>query len=70
VLTVQQRNGIAVWQLPKQKAMRLLAQESVLAQALHAFYQAICAYYPAQTSIEDALKAIESGLAFLQSVKS
>jgi hypothetical protein len=70
MLTVQQKNGIAVWQLPKHEAMKLLPQESVPAHMIHAFYQAICAYYPAGTSVEDALKAIQCGLAFLQSVKS
>ncbi len=70
VLTVQQGNGIAMWQLPKQEAMKRLPQESVLAQTLQTFYLTICTYYSAETSVEDALKAIQSGLVFLQSVKS
>jgi hypothetical protein len=69
VLTVQQGQGIAMWQLPKHEAMKMLPQESSLAPTLHTFYQAICSYYPAETSTEDALKAIQSGLVFLQSVK-
>ena len=70
VLTIQQRNGIAAWQLPKQEAMKLLPQESAPARMIHAFYQAICTYYQKEASAEGALKAIQSGLAFLQSVKS
>jgi hypothetical protein len=70
VLTIQQGQGIAMWRLPKQDAMKLLAQESNVAQTLHTFYQTICTYYPTETSTEDALKAIQSGLVFLQSVKS
>jgi hypothetical protein len=70
VLTVQQGSGIAVWQLPKQQAMKLLPPEDILAQRIHAFYQAICSYYPQGSSAESALKAIQCGLAFLASVKS
>lgn len=69
MLTIQQRNGIAVWQLPKQEAMNLLPQDSVPAQMIYAFYQAICTYYSQEASAEDALKAIQIGLAFLRSVK-
>lgn len=69
MLTIQRRQGIEVWQLPKQEAMKLLPQESTSAQMIQAFYQAICSYYPAEASIEEALKAIEHGVAFLQSVK-
>lgn len=70
VLTIQQGKGIAMWQLPKHEAMKLLPQESALAQTLQTFYQAICAYYPTETSVDDALKAIQGGLVFLQSVKA
>ncbi len=70
VLTIQQRNGIAVWQLSKYEAMKLLPQESVLAQTMQAFYAAVCSYYSAETSVEDALKVIQTGLAFLQSVQT
>jgi len=70
MLTIQQKNGIAVWRLPKQEAMNLLPQESIPAQRIHAFYQAICAYYSKEASTENALQAIQYGFAFLQSVKS
>jgi len=69
VLTVQRGQGIEVWQLPKHEAMRLLPQESISAQTIQAFYQAICNYYAAEAPIEEALNAIKYGVAFLQSVK-
>ena len=70
VLTVQQKNGIAVWQLPKDKAIKLLQQDSVLAETIGAFYQAVCTYYLTEPSVEDALNVIQTGLAFLQSVQT
>jgi hypothetical protein len=69
LLTIQQQNGIAVWQLPKQGAMHLLPQNSVPAQRIDAFYQAICNYSTQEASTENALKTIQCGQAFLQSVK-
>jgi hypothetical protein len=69
VLTIQQENGLEMWKLPKQKAMELLPEGSSTAQNLFAFYQTLCRYYPAQASVEEALKSIEYGVAFLQSVK-
>jgi hypothetical protein len=70
LLTIQQGDGLGMWRLPKQEAIELLPKRSVSAQTLFAFYQAICTYYPAEASVEEALRAIESGVAFLQSVKS
>jgi hypothetical protein len=70
VLTIQQKEAIAIWQLPKQEAMKLLSPESDVAQTMQSFYRTICNYYSAETSVEYALKAIQSGLDFLQSVKA
>ncbi len=70
VLTIQQGNGIAIWQLSKHEAMKLLPKESSLAQTMQAFYSAVCIYYPAGTSVEEALKVIQTGLNFLQSVQT
>ncbi|HEY3993417.1 MAG TPA: hypothetical protein VGM01_11110 [Ktedonobacteraceae bacterium] len=70
ILTIQQKNGIAVWQLSKYEVMKLLPQKSAPAQTIGAFYQAVCAYYSKEASTENALKAIESGLVFLQSSKT
>ena len=70
VLTIQQRNGIAIWQLSKQQAMKRLPQESVLAQTIQAFYSAVCTYYSEESSVENALKIIQASLTFLQSVQT
>jgi hypothetical protein len=69
VLTVQRGQGIDMWQLPKHEAMKLLPQGSTPAQMIQTFYQAIYSYYPAEASVEEALNAIEYGVAFLRSVK-
>lgn len=70
VLTILQKNGIAVWQLTKDRAMKLLPQKGALAETMGVFYQAVCTYYSGESSVENALKVIETGLAFLQSVQS
>jgi len=70
ILTIQQGNGLGMWNLPKRKAMDLLPKESASAQTLLAFYQAIRTYYPEEAPVEEGLRAIESGVAFLKSVKS
>jgi hypothetical protein len=70
ILTVQQKNGIAVWQQSKHEAMKLLPQDSVLAQTIQAFYAAVCTYYSTETSVESALKVIQTGLTFLQFVQT
>lgn len=69
MLTIQRENGLEIWTLSKQKAMELLPDDSPAKQALFLFYQAICTYYPAEISVEQALGAIEHGVDFLQSVK-
>lgn len=51
---------LAIWCLPP---------ESSLTYSLRAFYQAACVYYPEETSVEDVLKALQGGLAFLQTAK-
>lgn len=51
VLTIQQENGLGMWRLPKHKAMELLPEGSSATQNLSTFYQTICRYYPAQTSV-------------------
>ncbi len=70
VLTIQQGKGIEIWRLPKPEAMKLLPSESAMAQTLQSFYLAIRAYYSDETSIEDGLRAIQSGLAFLEVVSA
>ncbi len=70
VLTIQQGQGIKVWQLPKQEAMKLLPQEGHPAHLIQAFYHAVCRYYASNSSVDEALAAIEYGVAFIQSAKT
>ncbi len=58
------------WGLPKDQAIQLLPQNTATGQTIRDFYQAVLAYYPAEASIEQALKVIESGLAFLREAAS
>ncbi|MEO7021941.1 MAG: hypothetical protein ABI234_17440 [Ktedonobacteraceae bacterium] len=67
ILTIQEQNGLRVWSLPKPAVMALLPQQSQLAQTVHAFYQALHVYYPQETSVEDAIQVIETGIAFFES---
>ncbi len=69
VLVVQQKQGIRTWQLSKQEAMRLLPEGSDLAEGIGNFYQAVCTYYSRDSSVENALNVIQTGLTFLQSVR-
>ncbi len=66
ILTIQEQNGLHVWSLPKPAVMALLPQQSQLAQTVHAFYQALHVYYPQENSAEDAIRVIETGIAFFE----
>ena len=69
LLTLQEQDGLRVWKLPKPAALALLRQESRLAQTAHAFYQALHHYYPQATSVEDAIRVIEAGVAFFEEAR-
>ncbi|MDQ6642850.1 MAG: hypothetical protein M3Y76_00170 [Chloroflexota bacterium] len=70
VLTLQQDDPIYIWSLPKEKAIELLPSGTTLGQAIRVFYQAVQLYYPACSSVEQALLVIKNGVAFLQVAKS
>ena len=63
-----QGDALAVWRLPKHEALTLLPQNESVGQAVRAFYQSVMTYYPAEASVADALKVIETGVAFLQAM--
>ena len=69
LLTIQEQDGLGVWRLPKTAAIALLRQESQLAQTAHTFYQALHLYYPQATSVEDAIRVIEAGIAFFKEAR-
>jgi hypothetical protein len=67
---LKQHDPLAVWRLPKEQAVELLAQDSVIGQHITAFYAAIRAYYPAESSLEQALAIIRHGVAFLETARA
>lgn len=69
LLTVQEQDGLRVWCLPKPAAIALLPQGSQLAQTVHAFYHALHVYYPQASSTEDAIRVLETGIAFFEAAK-
>lgn len=66
VLTLQRDNVIAIWGLPKDRAIQLLPRNTMLSQAIRRFYQAVRTYYPAENSVEHAIAVIRSGFVFLE----
>lgn len=70
LLTIQEQDGLRVWRLPKLAAIALLEQESQLAQTAYAFYQALHLYYPQADSAENAIRAIEAGIAFFEEARA
>jgi hypothetical protein len=70
VLTLHQDDPIAVWCLPKDRAIQRLPAETPLGEGIRRFHKAVRDYYPAEDSLEGALRVIESGVAFLQAAKA
>ncbi|MBA2875262.1 hypothetical protein [Thermaerobacillus caldiproteolyticus] len=68
VLSIEQEDAVKVWQMPKNEAIKLLPDEEMKAYA-ERFYEHAKRYYSNETSIEDALKLIENGVAFFKSVQ-
>ena len=68
VCCLGQSDALRVWQLPKPEVIALLPPEGPMGQAIQAFNRAVWAYYPLETSIDDALKVIKTGVGFLQAV--
>lgn len=70
VLTIQRDNAIAVWCLPKNRAIQLLPRNTTLSQSIRRFHQAVRTYYPAENSTKNAIAVIRSGFAFLKAAKA
>jgi hypothetical protein len=70
LLSVQQRDALRIWRLPKQEAIALTDPQTAEGQAIRAFYAALLAYYPAQTSNSVALDILEHGVHFLRAATS
>jgi len=69
ILTIQEQDGIRVWGLPKHEVIALLPQESLLAQSIRTFYQALQTYYSLEASVENAIKVVEAGVVFFEETK-
>lgn len=70
VLCLQQDDPLAVWCLPKEQAVKLLAQDSMMGQQITTFDAAVRAYYPTESSLEQALAIICHGVAFLEAARA
>ncbi len=69
MLVQHQYDPIYIWNLPKEKAIALLPQDTMVGQTIRAFYQAVQTYYGHGKIVEDGLSVIENGIAFLQAAK-
>jgi hypothetical protein len=70
VLTLQHQDAIAVWRLPKDRAIEWLPQGTALRESASRFYRSVRSYYPAEESLAGAFAVIEYGVAFLEAAKS
>ena len=70
VLILQGHDPFSIWSLPKPQAIELMPHDTPLGQTIRAFYSAAQSYYPSEKSMEKGLAVIETGIAFLQSVKA
>ena len=69
VLALRMDNPMAAWQLPKEKAVLLIPGSEPMGRDIRRFYTCVLEYYPAQESVELALKIVEQGVAFLHSAR-
>jgi hypothetical protein len=70
VLALQGHDPFTAWSLPKPQAIALMPSDTPLGQTIRAFYQAVQTYYPSEESVAEGLAVIETGIAFLQNVKT
>lgn len=69
VLTLQHENPVALWGLNKTDAIDLLPAHTKTGAAIREFYTSLLAYYPDETSNEEAIKIIRIGIDFLVAAK-
>jgi hypothetical protein len=70
VLSLQQPDPLAVWNLPKPNAIELQPAETLLGKAIRAFDAAVRAYYPDEATSDGALEVILCGVEFLRAAKA
>jgi hypothetical protein len=69
-LILQGHDPFTIWSLPKPQAIALFPLDTPLGQTIRAFYEAVQTYYPYEQLLVEALAVIETGVAFLQTVKA
>lgn len=70
ILALRTGDPISSWNLSKTEAMAQLSEPSALADAIRRFHSEVLAYYPGESSVEQALQVIWEGVAFLGEAKS
>lgn len=70
IATLQQRDPIAIWNLPKSEVIALLPSDTATGAAIRAFYAAVTAYYPTEDSLEGMLDVITCGVGFLREARA
>lgn len=68
VACLRQNNALAAWRLTKTAAAELLPVDQPIGQRAREFDAARRRYYPAESSLDDALAVIAAGVAFLEAV--
>lgn len=69
VLVLSGHEGIRVWNMTKNEAIRETVELSALFHVAEAFYDAVRTYYPKQTRVQDALAVIKHGVNVLAEAK-
>ena len=69
IVTLQQSDPIAIWNLPKQDVIALLPPDTPIGGAIRAFHAAVNDYYPAEASVEGMLHVITCGVDFLNAAQ-
>jgi hypothetical protein len=69
LLTLQQKDGIQVWGLPKAKAVELLAPDSEMGKSLRAYLAALKSCPVLRPAAGQALAVLDPGFAFLKAAR-
>jgi len=70
LLVLREPDPVRIWGLTKEQGIALLPPDEPAGSEIRRFYDALLAYYPAESSLEGALAVIESGIAFLCAAKA
>ncbi|MBI4300903.1 MAG: hypothetical protein HY677_07175, partial [Chloroflexi bacterium] len=69
MLALQEGDPIRIWGLRKEEAIALLPEDTTMGRSYRRFHEALLDYYPAETSVEAALRIIQRGVLALRHVK-